>query len=145
MPLESCIICLDVSEFMRNGDYAPTRLDAQYDAACLLGGAKLNQNPESTVGVLSSGGKGVNILSSPTTDLGKLLACLHGLGASGSLSLLASVKTAQLALKHRKNRQGAQRIVCIIGSPVEEDERELKRLGAFLKKSSVRMSLRREL
>lgn len=141
MPLESCIMCLDVSEYMRNGDYAPTRLDAQYDAACLLGGAKLQQNPESSVGVLSSGGKGVNVLASPTTDLGKLLACLHGLSASGASSLITSVKTAQLALKHRKNRSGTQRIICVVGSPVEEDERELKRLGAFLKKSSIALDI----
>lgn len=141
MPLESCIICLDLSEFMRNGDYAPTRLDAQYDAACLLGGGKLQQNPESTVGVLASGGKGVNILASPTNDLGKLLASLHGLTASGSSSLQTAVKTAQLALKHRKNRNGSQRIVCVVGSPVEEDERELKRLGAVLKKSSIALDI----
>ena len=157
---------LDLSDHMRNGDYPPTRLEAQYDAACLLGGAKLQQNPESSVGVLgesnsstsessgyyvanqfraqpfpASGGKGVNILASPTADLGKLLACLHGLKASGASSLVTSIKTAQLALKHRKNRNGAQRVVIFVGSPVDEEERELARLGAVLKKSSVRILL----
>ena len=87
----------------------------------------------------ASGGKGVNILASPTTDLGKLLACLHGLKASGAASLITAIKTAQLALKHRKNRNGAQRIVIFVGSPVEEEERELTRLGGVLKKSSVRL------
>ena len=88
----------------------------------------------------ASGGKGVNILASPTTDLGKLLACLHGLKASGAGSLTTSIKTAQLALKHRKNRNGAQRLVVFVGSPVEEEERDLARLGAVLKKSSVSYS-----
>ena len=46
---------LDLSDHMRNGDYPITRLDAQYDAACMLGGAKLQQNPESSVGVLGEG------------------------------------------------------------------------------------------
>lgn len=32
MPLESTMICLDNSEWMRNGDYAPNRLAAQQDA-----------------------------------------------------------------------------------------------------------------
>ena len=51
-------LCLDVSDWMRNGDYTPTRIDAQYDAATMLCGAKIDSNPESTVGVLTSGGKG---------------------------------------------------------------------------------------
>lgn len=49
---------LDVSEWMRNGDYVPTRADAQYDAAAMICGVKVDQNPESTVGVLTAGGKG---------------------------------------------------------------------------------------
>ena len=32
MGLESTMICLDNSEWMRNGDYIPTRLAAQHDA-----------------------------------------------------------------------------------------------------------------
>ena len=65
---------LDNSEWMRNGDYIPTRMEAQHDAgkkinarenrsqslmstANLLCGAKTQANPESTVGVLSMAGK----------------------------------------------------------------------------------------
>ena len=36
---------------MRNGDYIPTRMEAQHDAANLLCGAKTQSNPESTVGM----------------------------------------------------------------------------------------------
>ena len=43
---------------MRNGDYTPTRADAQYDAAAMICGVKVDQNPENTVGVLTTGGKG---------------------------------------------------------------------------------------
>ena len=57
MPLETTVICLDNSEFMRNGDYAPTRLAAQQDAATLVVNDRLNGNPENTVGVLSMAGK----------------------------------------------------------------------------------------
>lgn len=34
---------------MRNGDYIPTRMEAQHDAANLVSNAKTQQNPESTV------------------------------------------------------------------------------------------------
>lgn len=38
----------------------------------------LQSNPENTVGVLTMGGKGVRVLVTPTSDLGKILACMHG-------------------------------------------------------------------
>lgn len=38
----------------------------------------LQSNPENTVGVLTMAGKGVRVLVTPTSDLGKILACMHG-------------------------------------------------------------------
>jgi 26S proteasome regulatory subunit N10 len=49
---------LDNSEWMRNGDYTPTRLEAQKDAVNLIFGSKTNSNPENTVGLLTMAGKG---------------------------------------------------------------------------------------
>lgn len=39
---------------------------------------QLQSNPENTVGVLTMAGKGVRVLTTPTSDLGKILACMHG-------------------------------------------------------------------
>ena len=50
MPLEATMVLLDNSEYMRNGDCTPTRMEAQHDAANLVCGSKTQQNPESTVG-----------------------------------------------------------------------------------------------
>ena len=71
--MESTIICLDNSEWTRNGDYTPNRFQAQADAVNLLAGAKTEANPENTVGVLTMAGKTPRILVTPTTDLGKIL------------------------------------------------------------------------
>jgi 26S proteasome regulatory subunit N10 len=49
MPLETTIVCVDNSDWMRNGDYIPTRFEAQHDAVNLVTGAKTQQNPENTV------------------------------------------------------------------------------------------------
>lgn len=38
------MICIDNSEWMRNGDYAPTRFQAQADAVNLICGAKTQVN-----------------------------------------------------------------------------------------------------
>ena len=52
------MICLDSSEWMRNGDYLPSRLEAQQDAAGLISTDRTRGNPENTVGILSMAGKG---------------------------------------------------------------------------------------
>ena len=40
MVLEATYLCVDNSDFMRNGDFAPSRMEAQQDAVNLLAGAK---------------------------------------------------------------------------------------------------------
>lgn len=156
MPLESCMILLDNSEYMRNGDYIPTRLEAQHDAANLLVNAKTQSNPESTVGVIAmagttgsgpgKGGTGAELLVSPTDDMGKILAALHGVptrgagdSASSGVDISASVQVASLALKHRRNKNGSQRVVVFVGSPLDEaiESRTLQRAGRQLKKNNV--------
>lgn len=48
----------------------------------------LQSNPENTVGVMTMAGKGVRVLVTPTSDLGKILACMHGEFTHGFLSHL---------------------------------------------------------
>ena len=74
MPLETCMILLDCSEYMRNGDYIPNRLEAQRDAANMLTNVKHNSHPESTIGI---GVSTLEILTSPTRNLGTILASIH--------------------------------------------------------------------
>lgn len=126
---------------MRNGDYAPTRLASEYDAVATMCACKVNQNPENTVGLISFSGKpgGVRLLTAPTEDQGKLYAVLGDLHAEGgSPGLLAAIRTAMLAMKHRKNKNGGQRIVAFVGSPVGAAPEEMKALGALLRRNNVR-------
>jgi 26S proteasome regulatory subunit N10 len=154
------MILLDCSEYMRNGDYVPTRLEAQKDAANLLVGAKTQSHPESTVGISA----GTELLVSPTDDVGKILGAIHGLQyhptsllqvqqrqrgapppsggageptAAGSTNITAAVQVASLALKHRRNKHGAQRIVLFVGTPVTADTRALQKAGRALKKNNI--------
>jgi len=48
---------LDNSEWMRNGDYTPSRIEAQSDATIFLFNAKTRSNPENTVGMITMAGK----------------------------------------------------------------------------------------
>lgn len=122
---------------MRNGDYPPSRLEAQQDALNLVGGAKTGSNPENSVGVITSGGKGVEVLVTLTSDIGKILGCATHVKPGGSANLLSGIQVAQLALKHRQNKNQRQRVIVFVGSPVVEDQAALVRLGKKLKKNAV--------
>ncbi|XP_076910843.1 26S proteasome non-ATPase regulatory subunit 4 homolog [Bidens hawaiensis] len=141
MVLEATMICIDNSEWMRNGDYSPTRFQAQVDAVNLICGAKTQSNPENTVGVLTMAGKGVRVLVTPTSDLGKILACMHGLEIGGEMNLAAGIQVAQLALKHRQNKKQQQRIIVFAGGPVKYDKKVLEMIGKKLKKNSVALDV----
>ncbi|KAL3844997.1 hypothetical protein ACJIZ3_002400 [Penstemon smallii] len=141
MVLEATMICIDNSEWMRNGDYSPNRFQAQADAVNLICGAKTQSNPENTVGVLTMAGKGVRVLVTPTSDLGKILACMHGLEIGGEMNLAAGIQVAQLALKHRQNKKQQQRIIVFAGSPVKYDKKVLELIGRKLKKNSVALDI----
>ena len=73
MVLEAVMILIDNSESSRNGDYQPTRFEAQADAASIVFQAVTSSNPESSVGLISTGGKGPEVLSTLTTDRGRIL------------------------------------------------------------------------
>ncbi len=47
------------------------------------------------------------------------------------------LQVAQLALKHRQNKNQRQRIIAFVGSPLEDDSKELVKLGKKLKKNNV--------
>ncbi|WMV18058.1 hypothetical protein MTR67_011443 [Solanum verrucosum] len=74
---EAVMICLDNSEWMRNGDYSRNRFDAQYSAFTSICGFKHLANSESTVGALTMAGKGVRVLITPTSDFGEMLSCIN--------------------------------------------------------------------
>ena len=101
----------------------------------------MQQNPESSVGVLtmaSTGrGAGARVLVSPTDDMGNILNSLHNASVGGQLNFVEGVQVAQLALKHRRNKNGAQRIVLFVGSPVEAEQKALVKVGKLLKKNNI--------
>ncbi len=73
----------------------------------------------------------------PTEDLNKILASFSMVEIGGSSDFLTALQVAQLALKHRKNRNGGQRIIMFIGSPIRDDAATLQKVGKQLKKNNV--------
>ena len=56
------MIVLDNSEYMRNGDYQPTRFGALADAVTTVFQTKIDSNPENTVGVMTMANKGCALI-----------------------------------------------------------------------------------
>lgn len=79
------MILMDNSEWSRNGDYMPSRWEAQNDATGLISQAKYQVNAESSVGLMTMAGKQVEVLCTPTTEHGKVMSCLHGLKLGGQI------------------------------------------------------------
>lgn len=110
MPLEAVMIVVDNSESSRNGDYAPSRFDAQADAVNILFQHVVQGNPESSVGLMSMGGKGPEVLVTLTTDQGKILDGLHRTKKQirGSANLATGIKIASVRIvNHSKSIQPA--------------------------------------
>jgi len=135
MVLESTILCIDNSEFMRNGDYLPTRIQAQQDAANLICRSKIRSNPENNVALLSMSDMQVHVTL--TTDSGKLLSKLNLVQPKGDLKFLNGLRVAHLALKHRQSKNHKCRIVAFVGSPITEEEKEITKVAKKLKKEKV--------
>jgi 26S proteasome regulatory subunit N10 len=137
MGLEAVMVCLDNSEWGRNGDYAPTRFISQQDAANLLSDAKTSQNPETTVGVMAMAGRKPEILLTQSKDIGKLMVAIQQIQIGGYTDIMTSIKIAYLALKNRQNKAQTPKIIVFVCSPVLQDEKELVQLGKKMKKNKV--------
>ncbi|KAH7379297.1 hypothetical protein DE146DRAFT_626257 [Phaeosphaeria sp. MPI-PUGE-AT-0046c] len=141
MVLEASMIVVDNSEASRNGDYVPSRWEAQQDAVNLIFSAKTDANPESSVGLMSMGGSTPEILTTLTTDIGKVLDGLHRTKIKGNSHFVTGINVAALALKHRQNKSQKQRIIIFNCSPIEEDEKNLIKLAKKMKKSAISIDI----
>ncbi|KAL8855808.1 MAG: hypothetical protein Q9178_007572 [Gyalolechia marmorata] len=137
MVLEATMIVVDNSESSRNGDYVPSRWEAQSDAVNLIFSAKTQANPESSVGLMSMGGKGPEVLVTLTTDFGKVLDGIHRTKIRGHTHLATGIQIAGLALKHRQNKSQRQRIIVFTCSPIAESEKDLVKLAKRMKKNNI--------
>lgn len=135
MVLESTIVCVDTSEYMRNGDFLPTRIQAQQDAVNLVCMSKTRSNPENNVGLIAL--TNAKVLNTLTSDAGRILATLHRVQPAGELNFMTGIKVAHLALKHRQGKNHRMRIIAFVGSPIEHDDKDLVKLAKKLKKEKV--------
>ncbi|KAF0302173.1 26S proteasome non-ATPase regulatory subunit 4 [Amphibalanus amphitrite] len=139
MVLESTMICIDNSDYMRNGDFVPSRIQAQQDAVGMVCHAKTRSNPENNCGLITSAGG--QVLTTLTTDAGRILSKLHEVTPNGESNFLSSLRIAHLALKHRQSKNHKTRIIFFVGSPIDCDEKEVIKVAKRLKKEKVNVDI----
>ncbi|KAJ3451535.1 26s proteasome non-atpase regulatory subunit [Anaeramoeba flamelloides] len=141
MVLEACVILIDNSSHSRNGDFAPNRFLSQIDSISFIAGTKIQQNRVNTVGILSMSGRRPNLVLAPTNDVGQVLIATNKIQIEGKMDLISSIEIAQLSLKHRSNKEHAQRIVMFVASPLEEKKEDLEKIGSQLRKASISLDV----
>ena len=83
------------------------------------------------------GGAQPEVLTTLTTDYGKLIDGLHRTKIRGKSHFSTALNVAGLALKHRQNKSQRQRIIMFTCSPLSEDTPSLTKLAKRLKKNNI--------
>nr|CAI5856783.1 unnamed protein product [Callosobruchus analis] len=83
----------------------------------------------------------VEVLTTLTSDVGKILSKLHQVQPDGEINLHTGIRIAHLALKHRQGKNHKMRIIAFVGSPVAAEEKELVKLAKKLKKEKVNVDI----
>lgn len=86
------------------------------------------------------------MLVTHTKDLGQILQALHKTSSNigGQIDIPTAIAIAQLALKHRENKNLRQRIIVFVASPLEgqaADEKAMVKLAKKLKKNNVAVDI----
>uniref|UniRef100_A0A8C7I118 26S proteasome non-ATPase regulatory subunit 4 n=1 Tax=Oncorhynchus kisutch TaxID=8019 RepID=A0A8C7I118_ONCKI len=131
---------VDNSEYMRNGDFLPTRLQAQQDAVNIVCHSKTRANPENNVGLISMANN-CEVLTTLTPDSGRILSKLHAIQPKGKICFCTGIRVAHLALKHRQGKNHKMRIIAFVGSPVEDRDKDLVKMAKRLKKEKVNVDI----
>uniref|UniRef100_A0A3P8XV44 26S proteasome non-ATPase regulatory subunit 4 n=1 Tax=Esox lucius TaxID=8010 RepID=A0A3P8XV44_ESOLU len=134
------ISSVDNSEYMRNGDFLPTRLQAQQDAVNIVCHSKTRANPENNVGLISMANN-CEVLTTLTPDTGRILSKLHAIQPKGKICFCTGIRVAHLALKHRQGKNHKMRIIAFVGSPVEDSDKDLVKMAKRLKKEKVNVDI----
>eukprot|EP01096_Ripella_sp_DP13-Kostka_P014158 TRINITY_DN630_c0_g2_i1.p2 TRINITY_DN630_c0_g2~~TRINITY_DN630_c0_g2_i1.p2 ORF type:complete len:381 (-),score=212.46 TRINITY_DN630_c0_g2_i1:226-1368(-) len=141
MSLEAALLCIDNSEWMRNGDYVPSRFEAQEEAVRIIAQTRTDANQENSVGMLTMAGKSPELLVALGQDPMKIFHALPKVKIEADSHLLDSLKVAQLCLRHRNNKRQRQRIISFVGSPISADKKDLATLGRQLKKNNIALDI----
>jgi len=81
------------------------------------------------------------VLVSLTNDHGVILKALATIQIQGSVNLTQTLQTAQLCLRHRKNKSQRARICLFIGSPIKSSIKDIKQIAKTLRRDGIALDI----
>ncbi|KAL0213895.1 hypothetical protein P9112_006079 [Eukaryota sp. TZLM1-RC] len=136
---EAILLCLDNSEYMRNGDLPPNRFKAQSYAAGMIARRTVNDNHENAIGVLTMG----TIHNNPSVvyplgrDLSRVYKEIDRIEHCPHTDFTTAMENAILVLKNRPGSNQRQRCIAFIGSPLRLSTEEIVKIGKKLRKHNI--------
>lgn len=113
------VILLDNSARAIDGDFYPSRLEAQMVATERLARYLFSLHQDTRVAIGTIGSQEFGIRLSFTSDIKRITAALKSIGHGGGVDIVKGVRSAFLALRHSQNITGPKRILLFVGSPNE--------------------------
>lgn len=141
MAPQATMIIIDNSRFSRNGDILPTRFDAQIESLRMMVNARLQENRESSVGLMTMGAGKVECLVTFVKESQQIMGQIGKVRVTGQSNLLKAIQIAQLSLKHRSNKNQTQRIMVMVASPVKASQSELAKVARNLKRNNISLDI----
>ncbi|KAK8803746.1 hypothetical protein WA158_001440 [Blastocystis sp. Blastoise] len=141
MPLEHTIACIDNSAYTINEDVFPSRLSAQLDTITDLFNVKLDDNPESTFGIISMGDGKATLRCALTKERFRIGGCMRNIKSQGKFDFVKGIYMAQLALKHRQGTTGENKILAFVASPINISMMDLEILAKQVNKSNYHIDI----
>jgi len=126
---------------MRNGDFSPSRYDAQFDSCNLICGQRSEDNTQSSLALVTSAGDRSEVKVTLTNDIGEIVTALHRVKIGGVCNFAQSLKISQLVLLHKRNPNQSLRIITFVGSPIKDEESDLVRIAEILRKNKISVDI----
>jgi len=141
MVLEAVVLIVDNSEWMRNGDFSPSRYDAQFDTCNIICGQRSEDNVQSSLGLITCVGDRPEVKVTLTDDIGEIITSLHKVRIGGTSHFVQSLKVGQLVLNHKRNPLQGLRIIVFVGSPITDSENDLVFIAELLRKNKISVDI----
>lgn len=130
------VMIMDNSYFSIDGDFPPTRIEAQRSAVNSLANYIFSVNSNSKVAIYTSGTKEFGIRLSFVSSAAKILPAISQITCGGTIKLETCIKQALISFHFIENRC-SKSVLCFVGGPNDITENNIPILSQACKKENA--------
>ena len=135
------VVLIDNSANAIDGDFYPSRLEAQKTTVERLSDYLLNMNPRTQFALGTLGSHEFGIRTSFTSEPKRLNAGLQSVSSGGKIEIEKGLKSALLAFSHADSEIEEKRILLFVGSDNNLSSYEAKQLGEAATQKGIRIDV----